>query len=85
MVKKVWGTIFVLLGVIFFLFGIYKYNQVENFVNLANYMHIGLRSNNIPNIFQQSINAAYQESYIFIGLGVILAFIGTFMLKKSQQ
>jgi len=80
MVKKVWGVIFVVLGVGSFLLGLYKYNQVNNFVNLANTFGFPSVSDKMTSIFQNAISSAYQESYIFLGVQGPAAMAG-----KSQN
>jgi len=85
MVKKVWGVIFVVLGVGSFLVGLYKYNQVNNFVNLANTFGFPSVSDKMTSIFQNAISSAYQESYIFLGVGIILAIVGSYLLKDKKN
>jgi len=81
--KKVWGIIFIVLGIVSFLLGGYKYNQVNNFINMANTLKIPI-SSTMHTMLQNNIDAAYQESYILLGVGIGLAFIGTLMLKNKN-
>ena len=80
MLKRIWGIIFIVLGVISFIYGGYRYYAVENFSNFADAFGFAGHGNGY---FDQLIQSAYQESYIFLGVGILLALIGSFMVKTS--
>ncbi len=50
---------------------------------MANTLKIPI-SSTMHTMLQNNIDAAYQESYILLGVGIGLAFIGTFMLKSKN-
>ena len=82
MLKKVWGIIFIVLGVASFLLGGYKYYQVENFSNVAGAMGLTGQSNGY---FDNLVQSAYQESYMFLGIGILLSVVGSLMVKTIDK
>ena len=83
MLKKVWGIIFIVLGVASFILGGYEYYNVENFSNFAR--AFGFVNEQGNDFFSNLIQSNYSDSYMFLGIGVFLALLGSFMIKISDK
>jgi len=78
--KKVWGVIFIILGVIGLLYAGYSYIEISNEIDLANHLHMRM-SPELHQFIQKNIDDSYKEISIFFGIGIFLSIIGTKMLK----
>ncbi|MBD3841860.1 MAG: hypothetical protein IE909_08240 [Campylobacterales bacterium] len=80
--KKVWGVIFIVLGVVGLLYGGYSYMEISNGVNQLNAFANNMKMPaEMHQLMQKNIDASYKEIFIILGVSVFLSIVGTKMLK----
>ena len=83
--RKVWGIIFIILGVSSLLYGGAYYLEISNSINQINFMASMSRvPNEMISMMQTNIDNAYYEIGIYVLVGIYLAYTGTDMLEDKN-